>query len=462
MLFNSYIFIFFFLPITFAGYWLLSRWRHPRQGWLLCMSYLFYGYWSFNYLPLIWLSTAIDFVAGRQIERSDTMQHKQRWLMLSLLANLGTLGIFKYFDFFATSINAVAGEGLAPLLNVALPVGISFYTFQSMSYTIDIYRGKVAATNNPLQFALYVTLFPQLIAGPIVRYSDIAETLQQRHVPFSLASIQDGVFFFTVGLVKKLLIADTIAQTIDPMLANYESLDLWGAWIVALGYTYQLYFDFSGYTDMAIGLGRLFGFSFPQNFNAPYLSRNISDFWRRWHITLSNWLRDYLFISLGGSRGKVMFVLRNLMLTMLLGGLWHGAAWTFVIWGAYHGILLSLFHAYRLAEMPRWHDALARFGTFLAVLVGWVMFRAESVSMAVSIYESMLGLNGIGTLDAWNLSAFFGWIMVYSAIYTNLDLETWNLPTPRRAVPFAITALILALTITLISVTPSPFLYFQF
>jgi len=461
MVFSSYEFLFLFLPIALLGVWLL-RGRHTARGaWLLLVSNVFYGYWNPAYLPLIWFSVGVDYLAGGRIAAASNPRTRRLWLYASLAMNLGSLGFFKYYNFFTDSLNTAAGGALLPVLGVVLPVGISFYTFQSMSYTIDIYRGEVQPAPNFFRFALFVTLFPQLIAGPIVRYSELAEQLNDTGQRITAARVDRGIFFFVMGLAKKVIIADQIAFFVDPLLVTYEDLQFWGTWLVALGYTYQLYFDFSGYSDMAVGLGCLLGYDFPRNFNNPYTARNISDFWRRWHITLSNWLRDYLFISLGGSRWGALATLRNLLLTMLLGGLWHGAAWTYVLWGAYHGVLLALFHAYRLRGLPRWNPLVARAGTFLLVVLGWVLFRASSWEMAWYQYQSMLGLHGI---ESWGMvwalprmGVYLALLVGSAAVLTNLRVDTWDL---RVTVGWWL-GLLLALTIMLLS-SSSPFLYFQF
>lgn len=465
MLFNSEIFIFLFLPMTLLGYWLLKAQPNLRLAWLLAASYLFYAYWDARFTPLILLSTSIDFIAGQQIHSATAQAIKRRWLFVSILMNLGLLGFFKYYNFFADSVNDAAGDGLAPTLNIVLPIGISFFTFQSMSYTIDIYREKLAPTRNFLQFAVYVVMFPQLIAGPIVRYSEIAAQFADLKQKNHRINWDAGVFFFVIGLGKKVIIADQIGVMVNTLLIEPESVGFFGAWVVAIGYTYQLYFDFSGYSDMAVGLGYLLGFKFPQNFDNPYAARNISDFWRRWHITLSNWLRDYLFISLGGSHGTRWTTLRNLLITMFLGGLWHGAAWTFVIWGLYHGVLLVIFHAWRLNNRPSWNNFLARGSTFLAVIIGWVMFRADSVDIALSLYESMLGLNGFEALSTVasfrGLNVYMMLILGFAFISTNLKIDTWDLPVS-RSLPAALGLALIFITSIMLLSQATTFLYFQF
>ena len=359
MLFNSYEFIFLFLPLCLLLWW-QPGWRAPqRLGFLVLASYLFYGWWDYRFVPLLLLSTLVDYRVGRYLSRAQNPSGRILALMLSLAVNLGLLGFFKYSGFLASSLNAVvagfSGAQPLPVWDIVLPVGISFYTFQTLSYTIDIYRGQARPADSFLQFAAYVSLFPQLIAGPIVRYGQLQAQLCSlaRHPDWQ--QMARGLFFFVAGLSQKLLLADLIAARVNPLLADYQSLRLCGSWFAMLGYSCQLYFDFAGYSNMAVGLGLMLGLELPQNFASPYQSRNIAEFWRRWHITLSTWLRDYLFIPLGGSRLGSWVTLRNLILVMFLGGLWHGAGWTFVLWGLYHGVLLTLHRCGR--------DAVARPGT---------------------------------------------------------------------------------------------------
>jgi alginate O-acetyltransferase complex protein AlgI len=341
VLFNSYSFVLIFLPLVLLGWWGL-RARAHRLVFLTLVSYLFYAWWDFRFVPLMILSTSADYAAGRAIALSRSASRRTTLLVLLLIFNLGILAVFKYYDFFVGSL-----EGLArllgyhpewPLLQVLLPVGISFYTFNSISYTIDVYRGKLAPARSFLEFSAFVAMFPHLVAGPIVRYADMAKQFEALRARPRPAEWVTGLWMFAIGMAKKVLVADVVARgLVDPLWSQASTLDAAGAWLAALGYTVQIYFDFSGYSDMAVGLALLLGFRFPQNFDSPYQSSSIGEFWRRWHMSLSFWLRDYLYIPLGGSRGSALLVGRNLLLTMLLGGLWHGAAWMFVAWGLYHG-----------------------------------------------------------------------------------------------------------------------------
>ncbi len=344
MLFNSYFFVLCFLPAVLWLWWHRAISLKMRLAMLVGASYLFYGWWDFRFVSLLAVSTLVDYHAGQRLYVSQEPGPRRFWLGVSLVTNLGLLAFFKYCGFFASSVNAVAdlvqfGSRLS-IPDIILPVGISFYTFQTMSYSIDIYRGKAKPAASLLHFAAYVALFPQLVAGPIVRYTDIEDQLREiRRSPYWTQFAQ-GIFFFVAGMCQKVLLADTIAARVDPLLVQYNELQFAAAWFCTLGYTCQLYFDFAGYSNMAVGLGQMLGFSFPQNFDSPYKSANISHFWRRWHMTLSFWLRDYLFIPLGGNKFGVRRTMRNLFIVMALGGLWHGAGWTFVLWGVFHGVLL--------------------------------------------------------------------------------------------------------------------------
>lgn len=343
MLFNSYEFIFLFLPITLLSYFLVKSAR-LKLFILAISSYLFYGYWNYKFLPLLLLSTMVDFYIGKKLGDNEDHPLKRKYLLwTSLVLNLGLLGFFKYFNFFMESAAFISG-GHFDSWNIILPVGISFYTFQSMSYTIDIYRGHQKPYDDFLAFATYVSFFPQLVAGPIVRHDELVPQFitPKDKGRLNWDDLTQGSQRFIIGLAKKILIADTIGVAIDQALIHLPDFSTLEAWMCALGYTFQIYYDFSGYSDMAIGLGRMFGFTFPENFHSPYKSKSITEFWRRWHMTLSFWLRDYLYISLGGNRSGKWGTYKNLILTMLLGGLWHGANWVFVIWGIYHGLLLAI------------------------------------------------------------------------------------------------------------------------
>lgn len=390
MVFSSETFLFLFLPMFLAAYYLTPQ--RFRSVTILIGSYAFYGWWRIDFLGLLFLTTLWTYFFGRRIGAAQNPKAAKAYLVIGLLGCLGVLAVFKYLNFFIDSFAALWGSDPAAMgvhWRLILPIGISFYVFQAVSYLVDVYRKDAEATARFFDFAAFIALFPQLIAGPILRFKDL--TGQFAHRVHSVDLFLQGMTIFLIGLAKKVLLADTVAplanlafETPDPSFAL--------AWAGAAAYMIQLYFDFSGYSDMAIGLGLMMGFHFIANFDTPYISRSITEFWRRWHISLSVWLRDYLYIPLGGNRKGVARTYVNLMLVMLLGGLWHGANWTFVIWGLWHGTWLSL---ERATGRDKGADRLALVSTLLIVLLGWVMFRAASVGDAWDVYAGMLGLNGI-------------------------------------------------------------------
>ena len=399
MIFPSYIFVLAFLPLVLCGWYLIRSYR-AKLAFLTAMSYVFYGWLDYRFVALMLASTLLDYHCGRKIAETNSPATRKRWLICSIAGNLGSLGFFKYYGFFTQScadLLAVIGiDASLPVLNVVLPLGISFYTFQSMSYSIDIYRGQCKPTGDLLLFTAYVSMFPQLVAGPIVRYSDIENQLGTlRHQKTNHEQICDGAWLFVIGLVKKIWIADVLAPVAALAFDTESSPQMITAWVGTLCYTFQIYFDFSAYSDMARGLGLMMGFTFPINFNSPYKSANISEFWNRWHITLSHWLRDYLYIPLGGSRCGSAKTLRNLGITMFLGGLWHGAAWTFVVWGVFHGALLMTHATWKRLTRVQLNRTLAIGVTFVSVMVGWVFFRAHSLEGAGSVLAGMFGLHGV-------------------------------------------------------------------
>ena len=391
MVFTSYIFVFYFLPLVLAAYYLLPI---KRNGTLLVVSYIFYGWWNPLFILLMGLSTLIDFVCGLVIADSPAGAPRRKTaLIASIVSNLSLLGFFKYFMFAQWNMNylleSVGASTLTPL-HIILPVGISFYTFQSMSYTIDVYRGDSPAVRSLSDFACFVALFPQLIAGPIVRYHTVAEQLLHRD--HTLERFSSGAALFILGFGKKVLLANPIGGAADAAFGA-ESLTMLDAWFGVTAYAFQIYFDFSGYSDMAIGLGRMFGFEFPRNFYSPYLADSITEFWRRWHISLSTFLRDYLYIPLGGNRLGARRTYVNLFMVMVIGGFWHGANWVFLAWGAFHGVLLIL---------ERWFGKRSIYGaaprpvrvafTFVLILFSWVLFRSPSMGAAGDYFTAMLGL----------------------------------------------------------------------
>ena len=437
MLFNSYPFILLFLPVTLLGYVLIGRWlgRRAGFGWLVAASLFFYGWWNWFNLALLLSSLLFNYGAGTWLGRLEKRPPAKLVLGLSLAFNLGFLGYFKYANFFIENVNSALGLHWT-LTRVLLPLGISFYTFQKIAYLVDSYQGQTRGYGFR-DFCLFVSFFPQLIAGPIVHHSEImpqfrGQDTQRNH--WDDWSV--GLTLFVFGLAKKVLIADRLATFASPIFkvaAGGAHCGLTEAWLGALAYTLQLYFDFSGYTDMAIGLARLFGIRLPMNFNSPYQALNIADFWRRWHMTLSRFLRDYLYIPLGGNRHGPARKYLNLFLTMLIGGIWHGAGWTFVIWGALHGTYLLIYHFWndrrggRAMEPASWPRMMAARGvTFLAVTVAWIFFRADSFSTAVNLLTSMTGAHGL-TSNWARLSASTGWTLVGLFL-----VAVWMLPNTHQ------------------------------
>jgi alginate O-acetyltransferase complex protein AlgI len=457
LVFNSNIFLLAFLPIVFSLFW-LARTKQQRYVLLTVSGYIFYGYWDWRFCFLLLLSSMISFVVGLRLVKSKTQRGRRAWLLTSVGADLAILMYFKYYNFFARSLHAAVPGISMPILDVVLPIGISFYTFHTISYIVDVYRGKVLPTRNLFEYLTYVSLFSQLVAGPIVRFRQIESDLEAIDGPPKEDWMARGVGFFVVGMVKKVVIADSIATFVTTLLGSFPALSTLGAWGAALGYTFQLYFDFSGYSDMAIGLGYLFGLRIPQNFNSPYQATGISDFWKRWHISLSTWLRDYLYIPLGGSWGTPARTSINLFITMLLGGLWHGANWTFIVWGAYHGALLCLDHAVgnRVELMPK---AIRRAVTFLLVVVGWVFFRSENLGMAREWLRKLFGFGKVGGVDS--PIALLVWL-IGCLLFVNLFQDTWHWKfrtTPRQT--WALAGLFL-LAYVIMNGGESVFLYYQF
>ena len=389
MVFSSQVFLFYFLPLVLVGYYALPArgGQRARNLFLTLASYVFYGWWSPWFVSLMLFSTVVDWFCGLAITRPGAPEGRRRAAVaVSVVTNLGLLGVFKYLVFAQENLNrillAFGGEATA-LMQIVLPVGISFYSFQSMSYSVDLYRGHARRAESFLDFACYVSMFPQLVAGPIVRYREIAEQLSARPSRGELFHL--GALNFMLGFAKKVLVANTMGEVAD-LCFEAGSLPPHAAWFGVVAYAFQIYFDFSGYSDMAIGLGQMMGFSLPLNFLSPYKAQSITDFWRRWHVSLSTWLRDYLYVPLGGNRRGLRITYRNLMLTMLLGGLWHGAQWNFLLWGAIHGGALAL---ERLAgKRPYWNGLppfLRVAVTFAVVLLAWIPFRAPDLSSTLAL-----------------------------------------------------------------------------
>jgi alginate O-acetyltransferase complex protein AlgI len=461
VLFDSHAFLFAFLPVVLAGWWALRPPR-ARLAFLTLASYVFYGWWSWRFVPLLLVTTAVDFGAGLALARTDAAARRRAILVAALTVNLGLLAYFKYVGFLVRSadgIGSLVGAGHPiPALRVLLPIGISFYTFNSISYTIDVFRRRVAAERDPIRYAAFVSMFPHLIAGPIVRYTDIVDQLRRLRPRLTWRLAATGLFFLAAGLVKKTLVADQLAPHVDRLFRAHASLGLVSGWAAALGFALQLYFDFSGYSDMAVGLALLLGLRYPQNFDSPYKALNVSDFWRRWNMTLSFWFRDYLFVPLGGSRGSRGRTVRNLAITMALAGLWHGAAWTFVVWGLLHGAFLIVHSLCRGAGLTPRSAAVSRALTFVCVVAAFVVFRAPSLGDAGHVLGAMAGLDGPGT------AAVGGWLLAAIAAliaFVNLAPNTWEVRVAWRPAYGVAVGLALAAAILTLS-APTPFLYFRF
>jgi len=404
LVFSSILFLFYFLPLALAGHMLAPP--RLRNAWLLATSLVFYA-WGVGAFVLVMLaSAAANWAFGLCAARARAAGDRtalRRFVIGAVIVNVGLLAVFKYAGFAFEQINALSGVlGAAPIPapEIVLPIGISFFTFQSMSYVFDVARGAAPAQTSLSRFTLYVALFPQLVAGPIVRYAPVADALARRTI--GRDDVTEGAERFAWGLIKKVVIADALAPVADAAFAAEPgTLSAGAAWVGLFAYTLQIYFDFSGYSDMAIGLGRMLGFRFPENFARPYSAVSITDFWRRWHTSLSSWFRDYVYIPLGGSRRAPGRVYANLWIVFLLTGLWHGAAWTFLVWGAWHGLLLSLERATGYRDVSRPPPAVRRLLTLLLVMLGWVFFRAESLPHAIAYFDALAGGGGEAGAGVW-------------------------------------------------------------
>ena len=401
MLFNSYEYIFLFLPITFFVYFFLLHKRLVigAKGFLVFASLFFYSWWNIAYLPIILSSMFFNYIIGNSLNDnySKVKVEKKVILTIGIIANLSLLGYFKYADFFIENFN-LAFDGSMPLLHLALPLAISFFTFQQIAYLVDSYR-KETAEYDFLNYAMFVTFFPQLIAGPIVHHKEMMPQFASKwNMVKNYKNIALGLFIFSIGLFKKVVIADTFAVWATKGFDHAEVLTLFEAWVTSLSYTFQLYFDFSGYTDMAIGAALLFNIKLPINFNSPYKAKDIQDFWRRWHITLSRFLRDYIYIPLGGNRISSFRTYNNLLITFILGGLWHGAGWTFIFWGFLHGAALVVHRIWKQLGFTM-NSILAWFITFNFVNIAWVFFRAKEWDDAIKVLKGMFGFSGVVISD---------------------------------------------------------------
>lgn len=465
MLFSSIPFLYYFLPIVLIIYFISSK--KLKNLVLLVSSLIFYGWGEPKYLALMLFSIVMFYGCGLAIDKSETVKQKKIWLTVSVIISIALLGIFKYADFFITNFNAVTGLNVS-LLRLALPIGISFYTFQCLSYTVDVYRGNAPAQKNLISFGAYVSLFPQLIAGPIVRYVDVANELETRTHSWDKFSL--GMRRFLVGLAKKILLANQFGELVNIFReSNEKSVAFY--WIYAIAFTLHIYFDFSGYSDMAIGLGRILGFNFIENFDYPYMSRSIQEFWRRWHISLGSWFRDYVYIPLGGNRvskGRWIF---NTLVVWMLTGMWHGASWNFIIWGLmYAGLLLLEKFVPAIQKMPK---ALGHIYAMLFVIIGFVIFNAEDMSQAWTDITGMFGLGSVPLITEETLYYLRSYGVIFVAgfvgatpLIRNSCAKLEKNKTTGRIVavaePIVLTVILLLCTAYLVDGSFNPFLYFRF
>ena len=466
MVFSSTIFLCIFLPIVLLGYYICPK--KGRNLFLLIASLVFYAWGEPKYVLLMMLSITINYVFGLLMEKNrQNTRRLKLMLVLSVVIDLALLCFFKYTDFVISNINAAFDTGF-DLLKLALPIGISFYTFQAMSYTIDVYRGDVKVQRNIIDFGMYISMFPQLIAGPIVRYADVEGQLRERSV--TMQDLSEGAMRFIVGLGKKVLLANQIGALWSEIYALGGHSSALTAWIGAVAFTFQIYFDFSGYSDMAIGLGRMFGFKFPENFCYPYQSVSITDFWRRWHITLSTWFREYLYIPLGGNRRGLARQALNLFIVWTLTGFWHGAGWNFILWGLYYFVILLLEKLFMLKALDKAPKLLRHIYSLLLIVIGWVIFACDDITVLLPYLGSMFGANGaLGGMDLYWLTTKAVLLVICAIASTELPKKLMASCTgslgekPAFAVKAVPALLLLGLSMVfLIGDSYNPFLYFRF
>lgn len=466
MVFSSTIFLCVYLPLVLLGYYICPK--KGRNLFLLIVSLVFYAWGEPKYVFLMIFSILVNYIFGRLMDKNRGRQKRMKLLLvLSVVIDLGLLSVFKYTDFIITNVNAIFGANF-DLLNIALPIGISFYTFQAMSYTIDVYRNDVRVQKNLIDFGMYITMFPQLIAGPIVRYADVQDQLADRSV--TTADFSEGVMRFVVGLGKKVLLANQMGAVWSDIYALGGDVSALMAWTGAIAYTFQIYFDFSGYSDMAIGLGRMFGFKFPENFRYPYQSVSITDFWRRWHITLSTWFKEYLYIPLGGNRRGLARQALNLLIVWSLTGFWHGAGWNFVMWGLYYFVILFIEKLFLLKALDKLPKFFRHVYALLLIIIGWVIFASDDVSVLLPYLGSMFGANGaIGGMDVYTLLTKAVLLIICCIASTELPkklfLSAAGAMNEKAAFTLksVLTIALLAMSmILLIGDSYNPFLYFRF
>lgn len=469
MLFSSMTFVYFFLPIVLLLYLVTKKELHNPI--LLAASILFYAWGEPRYLAIMLLTIIINYFGALAIEKHG--KYKKPILILTIIANLSFLVYFKYFNFLIDNLNGLFHLNIRAL-DVIMPIGISFYTFQALSYVIDVYRKEVKAQGDIYKLTLYICLFPQLIAGPIVKYHDIQEQIDSREVNFDKVSL--GVKRFIIGLSKKMLIANTLGAVADKIFCQSpDSFSHSIAWLGSICYSFQLYFDFSGYSDMALGLGLIFGFKFMENFNYPYISKSITEFWRRWHISLSTWFKQYVYISLGGNREGLFKTLRNLGIVFLLTGIWHGASWSFVVWGIWHGVFIILEKIFNIKEFdkkehPLYINILRHIYCILVFLIGWVMFRSDDLGYAIKYLANMFGfLTPIKEKFIYSLEYYIdpvSVVVLFAAILCSMPLFNKMLEVENKVQKAFINIWLIVLfflsTITIAANTYNPFIYFRF
>ena len=467
MVFSSLYFLFLYLPVVLAVYYVCPlRWRNLV---LLIFNLIFYAWGEPVYIIIMFASIAIDYTHGlivTRCKRKGNLRGAKGAVASSVIFNLALLFFFKYWDFIAGSLAAI-GLNFMPVLGLGLPIGISFYTFQTMSYTIDVYRGDAQAQKSIVNFGTFVTLFPQLIAGPIIRYKDLDDQLRQRdHTADKFAS---GVQIFVIGLAKKVLLANNIGMLWDVYKATPVSqLTVAGAWLGVLAFAFQIYFDFCGYSEMAIGLGRMLGFEFLKNFDYPYISRSITEFWRRWHISLGSWFREYLYIPLGGNRVSKPRLLFNLMVVWAATGIWHGASWNFLLWGLYYGVLLVVEKFFLSQWMEKWPGWLRHGYALFFIAIGWTLFAVEDFSHLGPYLRAMFGLAGGGLMNGaalYYLRSYLPMLIIAALSATPLGKTLWDRLGERSRkvlLPILLMAGLLICTCYLVDATYNPFLYFRF
>jgi len=464
MLFNSLDYILFFIVFTFIYFLVTAKFRWIL---LLAASYFFYMCWKWEFVFLIIFSTLVDFYCGIKMSNAESFSKRKLFLFVSLITNIGVLFYFKYFDFFTASINQFSGSNFQPL-NLILPMGISFYTFQTMAYSIDIYKRKINAETHLGKFALYVSFFPQLVAGPIERADKLLPQFQFNNNKFKFENFISGTTQVLFGLYKKVVVADLIAIYVESIYGTYELYTGFTLLFATYLFAIQIYCDFSGYTDIAIGSARILGYDLMENFRTPYFSKSITEFWRRWHISLSSWLRDYLYINLGGNRKGRILTYRNLMITMLLGGLWHGASWNFVIWGFLHGLYLGL---ERLFKFPSYIDSKSTIAKLVSgvicfnlVCLAWIFFRAETLSKSIGIISRIFEIEFFLNLNIKDTNIFMSIIfniMIFLVLEKTIKNISKNKTT--KSLKFSFIHAVLIILIVLFGVNEgSQFIYFQF